>query len=1502
MAGLTDKQQNEVDNIQETLEIKAENSRRLGATEEEITTLTGGKVTTPERYLPDVEEPILTEAELDANMYANTGAAGIDPYQVTYNSNENQRETQAASATVLAIAHGQDSEAAYEEFLGLSPEESKEQISQIAMGEIESEFSGAFDLLTSRIPDSLMQEDATELGTQFKQEMDNLEPTASVLNVYKNYAKAMPNGDQFSPELVDDIAVAKYMQDKISAIMDDDYSIMDGVSDFAGLMFVPNISYDTAVLNQAIGDGSAVGTYANSREFLFKVRGLIGDKTIPAKQRMKFFDTVAKELEGIESNKMKQIMFLMGTSGIDQAEITTADEVFDKMDQLIIVSHLGTGVIKAVRGMNNLVQIAGMADTRTMGVMVDMGSRSDSGAKALGVPRQDAVIALDPRAKAIEDMIDGAPVDLAAPLRDEISIIDKLAVEAGNTVEEGLGLTKVEQEAALRDRITGAEKLDDIENVRGEITPTGINLTYDVVTSTIDEATEAVTDITTKRITVNSPYTQDDITKGFQQEKVTFIGQALSRVASPNFLQGKDKAAVVQAFERILFQGAKIKGDFNKALNVATKGLNKLQAENVSAMLLKGDDDKTVYSFDELVLQGVGGNKLSEKEYTAYAGVRRIMDNAWAFKNKETRSQMVARGIKEITVEGKKLLTKPIDKLGSAKTAYRESSYNSVLVTNPLKAGETNIANMTDEVLERHYKAGYKLVRGDTVGTFFKNGETNSAWALVKKADIKDIPPVVLNKQRGYVTRSYKDAHFFVKQSRKINVDGVQKFNGQRTLRYFDNATEAEAHVLELGRRAAAAGNKFDPKDYSVLADREMRSAELDIDNVDMFGGLYNSPRRDEALRFGPDGVEGQRVDAIESIQNYVNHIGNRVPMAEYRIGIQKRWMNEARNKGMLPDGFKGSFDEAFPIVQNRAGDPRIKTKLVNAHKHISFMVKTPTVGEQNLQGVVRSIGRSLEKTSAKGLSKYIYRLDHNDPVNALKGATFNLLLGMYNWSQVLVQGLGATVAISINPVHGLKSLPNTIAFAYLDNIKNPNALEGAIKILADNKNLDVLDLATDYAAWKKTGLYESVVNSNADVASIMQGMPYDAGVLRKVWANGTLPFKMGELANMRISFSTALSKWKSMNKGRPIDDDAIKQVVARAEQLRLQMSSGNKADYQKGLMAIPTQFFQINAKFIEAVGGDNFTKMEKVRLFGGQAAIFGAAGIPAGTAMYKMYMDITGRDITEMTSGEAVAEQRGAIGWYINEYLGFNSVVVSRTAIGGSIGETLLKFSTEPAELYKLALGPSTSSIESSANVVMTMLRTAKISWETEDMTPTKYGLLAKVMAESVAGMAAGTRNPLLAYHLREGKAFQTKSGRYVYQEDQNTGTLIMQALGFSNQDYSDSWVLQMDEKVRTQNKADTATAVTNMYLSLIQAADSGSEKQFAYEMGITAMLSSYPDQKDKEEIMNLVLSRIEKGVDAKTEIVKGIIENSTSKFSVRGTETNPLVIKTIEDAKDGE
>ena len=449
--------------------------------------------------------------------------------------------------------------------------------------------------------------------------------------------------------------------------------------------------------------------------------------------------------------------------------------------------------------------------------------------------------------------------------------------------------------------------------------------------------------------------------------------------------------------------------------------------------------------------------------------------------------------------------------------------------------------------------------------------------------------------------------------------------------------------------------------------------------------------------------------------------------------------------------------------------------------------------------------------------------------VDVMKGTTFNLTLGMYNMVQIPVQLFGASVAVSINPVAATKALPRWLMASSLDFVTSEKTAKTFLNKIAKENNIDVKFLFQDYQAWRKSGMYESVVRGSADASSMANRLPYDAGFLRRGFNRfvevGQTPYRMGELSNMRISFFTALEREKSL-KGKSFlyDDATIARVVSRAEQYRLNMSGANKAAFQKGIWALPTQFKQIYTKYMESMFGSHFTGKEKARLAVGQMALFGAAGVP----IMNHFTDETMHNVFGLETGDLTAEQltlakRGAMGWLLNHELDIDALVAGRLTVSADVIEDVRRaFMDERTPMFKSMLGASFTSGDKildffSNSVLAGNMIIDEYLDDTEGLHP-KTKEAAYMMAESLLEIPGSSRKWLAAKYLSEGLV-RKSDGTPLYNTNPELRDIIARAVGFGSQESDDLYKLsQADFK-----RKDKIRAFTDFYISMLYRMDYG-------------------------------------------------------------------------------
>lgn len=1419
-----------------------------------------------------------------SNQYLDSEGFEENPYDFSeFTIPKNEDALAAADASTIALSAGVDPSRAMLEARLTGAHQVYTDINSMARQNLEDSYRAMVDIMADEQPEELTS-NADLIADTMVYDDQRLDPSFDILAESRAVVQSYEGSEEAAEEELDEAALQHFNTRLIASIMDD-MAITDWPGDITGLLAWPDFNYNVADIAQRMGDtGGFTGGMINSEEFVINYRN--GLRALSPADRARSLYWLSKELEDLESNKLKRVIMMMDFSGQTGDDQVRLDLGLEKAELASLGFGLGARIFSTLKRANALRRVAKASDDATTAAIVDTAMTSEEGAKALGVSKLDAAATLDPSADAIDDIIKGAPTEISTAIRDEIKIIDEMAAEATNFIEEGLGLTQAEKLKAVRKRVAILDKQPGVTNVVGDLTDQGMLLKFDV------DGTER---------SVNMSYTQDDVTSGFKQDGVNFLGTMLGKVASPNMLAGEDRNRLVQSFERVLFQQGKVKKNFSNALERATKGMSKTERKNVSAILERGDDQDRVYTYKELVEDGIGGSRLTPAEFESYAKIRKVMDNAYAVKNKELRTTLTARGIKEFKQGDRVVLVKPYETSDAARMAYHNSDNKMVYIASPLKKDLKLHQKMDGDTISRYLDNGYVMVRSSDGNNMISAGGTNVHWTLIRREELSDLPANPLKYRPGYIPRVYKDAHFFVKQKRRMNIENEDRVAGLRTLRYFDNQTDANKYVDELENAAREVGEKFDRDDYRVLSDREQLKVDLEEDSINMFGGLYNGARGDEALKYGLHGEAATRVDPLEAVQNYINHIGNKMPMAEYRLGIEARWLNQAKETGMIGPDFNGSFADAIKIVKDgTGGNPEYRNKLIASHRQISYMTKVPTLGEQTFEGTIRSVGRALEGVKAfgvegKNFAKYVYNMNHTNPVDAVRAATFHAMLGVGNLSQILVQGMGATIAMSVSPKAGAAAIPRMIGFSYLDNIKVPSARDAAIARMAKMDGMS--NIAEDYQLWRKTGMFESVVNSSADVGSFFAGGKTDAGTLRRLLEAGTIPFKMGELANMRISFSTALNRWRGLNPGKAVTDEDLKKIVARAEQFRLNMSQANKAEFQKGLAAIPFQFQQINTKFIEFMLNKEITGKEKGMMLMGQTALFGAAGIPAGNWLMDVGYETFIGNPEDLTEGQIVAAQRGMFGYFVNQTLDIDAVATGRVAIPAGVLDSWVDLATGESDVSKLLLGPTYTVADRAMMVYQNFVQSAEVI-EPEDLDLETVSLVSQVLAKSLAEVPSSTRNMLAATDMLDGGLYRDRNGTPRSISDHNLQTIAAKFMGFSSQDVADEYALKEDNHKHEEAIQEEAKRIVRFYAELLDVAKGDQQTAKVYKLAIQNIWSKYPDPRDASRVRGYVKKYLRlRDIDSRGKSVMEGLEKVGSEFAE--SPLNPLIGRESDNAR---
>lgn len=1329
------------------------------------------------------------------------------------------------------------------------------------------------------------------------------EVSSQVMMDARAYVESVPTIGQLSEKEREDAVFLKYLERMTATVSDEIGWNWGTVGDVAGF-FVPqeNIRYEEVA--DILGVEYNAMDALDYRDFLERTADYLQTET-PANRTAMVENIIEAWPEIHGNNRIALADFLSVMSGASDPKsgLRTLDNALERVDQATLgalsVGKIISGGMKAINAIRTTTK---MGNVEAVTDLITAGSKG--ALNEAGVSPMDAATSLNPMASA-NTLVKGADNTYATEAANIQRDVD-IYLEAAEKVDNyGLALSPDEQ-VEWHNRV--AKDLESQANVKDVSVRTLDDLNFEV-SFTADNGV---------KYKVKQPYVRDAV-GGFRSEAGEGHINVDLKVTSPVFRFTADREVLVNIPEQLQFQGNKIQSMYDSAMRAAIapdgKKLSSKEMKDVEYVLLKGDEalddlgfnSGKVFDDDELMSEGVGGVVLNARQVQAYKDIRKVVDHLHKTKNAEIVARHKVDGLKYVDWDNTVTPVKPYKTAIDAANGYRMAPTRSHWIGLPDGKMLTynSPLDMPANLLEDMYTKGYNLVRASEK-KLMKAGDTNVEWAFVKADDMREPSGIVLSYRTGYIPRIKKDAFYFVKENKDVRIGGTTYAGGgTKTVRYFDNYTDASKYTDEL--------NAQSPGKYRVLADRELSSSDLEDEFINIGGGLFTGARS-EGVPFGLRGGDGDREGVLESLQRYIRNIARNTPMNLYRPALQQRWLNHAKDVGALPKNYAGSFEEA---VHGRHLDLDNKTSnfLVDAHNQISFLTGIRTDAERAMLARQRGLAQRMEKIPlvGKSLSRRIMNTSEEGIIGAIRGANFHMLLGLYNPAQFPIQASGAFVAMSVHPVHGTKAVSQMLAYAAMDNMLGNPAQKAAALASMRKRGFDV----DGYDAWDRSGLRESILKSNLDYNSIFTDMPYDAGVLNKILANSTFFHKTGELVSARVAFATAYNYWRAKpgNANKLIGLEDRKEILAHTETLRLNMTRANSAGFQQGALSIPTQFQQVNTKFFEKLFGKReFTPAQKFSLIAGQAVLFGAAGIPLVKALLPFFLEAVNQSVPEENRIDALnappevlnAIQNGTLAWLLNDYMDINSIITGRMALGTDFVESIFALGTEQVSLLDIAKGPTKTLWDGASTGIERTWTAFSFVQNAEDVDPVDYLAVASILGESIANLPSSTRNILKSYDMTHSQFFRNAKGRPIAEwMDLNTQTIVAQALGFAPSEVAEYHALNMRNMGNIPKSVFTADSDRIVRFLVDMNTDNDVDNARRYGMAVNAILTKYERPQDRVKLIKEVENKVKNPNDPWGKLMLGIIKDWESDLhngvgelhSKLSIKINPLVARKFEE-----
>lgn len=626
----------------------------------------------------------------------------------------------------------------------------------------------------------------------------------------------------------------------------------------------------------------------------------------------------------------------------------------------------------------------------------------------------------------------------------------------------------------------------------------------------------------------------------------------------------------------------------------------------------------------------------------------------------------------------------------------------------------------------------------------------------------------------------------------------------------FDTVTKLKPEYRDMVDATKSEYNLAGSIDSSFTADRNMV-----LDTVQ---------EKNNFMAIAP----GRQLDPYEAMNRALGQGIKNLWMNDYKIQAVQSWIEEFGD--VMKPKFKELSNNPMFFLYNPQWNEAVVDKARLAAAKASQRAIVNFVGAQSeLGGQIQFLQNKLMDTIYTKTSQETAQFvsDHllpaiRDPASYVRAVAFHSKLGLFNPVQMFVQAQSlANVLAVAGPTHGL---PGSAA-AFLMRRLAHTADDGIIDHFAQMSSKlgwDPEHFKEMYSAFRKTGLYEV-----AGEAALRDDV-FDPKLYRSTigaWLDkGTMFFNEGERVVRLAAFATSYREWKVANPLLSLGNREIGDVMSRADTLAASMTRASAASWQSGIASIPLQFAAYNARIAEQFFSKRLTNVEKLRMFGTYAALYGVpTSLAAVAGVWPVYDDIKEAAMkrgVDMSPLYMKALSEGVLSAAFSKITGKDYNFSQRWGPGGtSIFKDFITGQKSALETVGGASGSIIGDIWGTTQPMMHSL--SQLFHGTSDTFPARHeDWLSLVNNASTANLATRIYTAV-------------KYGKYLSKNNVQVGDMdgmdaVMSILGVSPQSIADTYIMSKAGKEDQQGKKGWEEASVKEFSLGMSALKRGDEQGF--------------------------------------------------------------------------
>lgn len=362
--------------------------------------------------------------------------------------------------------------------------------------------------------------------------------------------------------------------------------------------------------------------------------------------------------------------------------------------------------------------------------------------------------------------------------------------------------------------------------------------------------------------------------------------------------------------------------------------------------------------------------------------------------------------------------------------------------------------------------------------------------------------------------------------------------------------------------------------------------------------------------------ADASMIDPISSLSRGMHDVMRNRFMVDYKHSAVEQWMNEFGHLLTSPSSVEDMWGNAV------------------THLHQGNFVKSGPANFNQLMAAKQSRLALLEFLGTESPDKMAFNKLRQEAANIIyKNAPPNIadyinprLLASTNDPVRVMQGFAFHTSFFMNPFQGLQNamvMANALA---LGGIKSglPGFRAGwGMQMLRYNASEAGLEAVAKVSGWDKKWVKEAWDGIQSTGRLFVEGEhawkddladpKFFQGVFGNVLDKGQVFFREGERIGRMTAWATAYHEWRIANPEAVFDAAARAKVLARSDDMTVNMTRASKATWQQGIFSIPTQFWAWNARNMELmVGrwGNGLSVADRAKLIGVNSLLY---GVPLG-------------------------------------------------------------------------------------------------------------------------------------------------------------------------------------------------------------------------------------------------------------------------------------------------